>query len=214
MRKILLVFAISALSLPAFAQKSKKQNTKPADKEQALNPVPPTPAEDPNQRRAMEQANLMGPMHHYFMEWGGHWREELKIWSMTPGKNEPTPFLLDRTGMPRGEGRFLTCDFRGMVNGRMYEAYATYAYDNIKQKFIKTWCDNTGTGILVLEGDFDAKTNSIDFRGTTLDPLTKEKVNVRQLLTMKDPNNHVLEIFIVTKDGKEIKTMELVSKRA
>lgn len=214
MRKTLLVFAISALSLPAFAQKSKKQNTKPADKEQASNPVPPTPAEDPNQRRAMEQSNLLGPMHHYFMEWAGHWREEMKIWSMTPGKNESAPILLDRTGVPRAEGRFLACDFRGMVNGRMYEAYATYAYDNIKQKFIKTWYDNTGTGILVLEGDFDAKTNSIDFKGTTLDPLTKEKVNVRQVLTMKDPNNHVLEIFIVTKDGKEIKTMELVSKRA
>ncbi|HTN18034.1 MAG TPA: DUF1579 domain-containing protein [Chitinophagaceae bacterium] len=214
MRKILLVFAVTALSLPTFAQKSKKQNTKSADKEQALSPVSPTPGEDPNQRRATEQASLIGPMHHYFMEWAGHWREEMKIWPMTPGKSEPVVTILDRTGMPRGEGRFLSCDFRGMMNNRIYEAYATYGYDNVKQKFVKTWYDNTGTGILVLEGDFDAKTNTIDFKGTTMDPLTKEKVNIRQLLTMKDPNNHVLEIFIVTKDGKEIKTMEIVSKRA
>lgn len=214
MKKTLLVFALTALSLPTFAQKSKKQNTKAADKEQAISPAAPIQPEDAAQRRAQDMGSLLGPMHHYFMEWAGHWREEMKIWPMTTGKNEPTIMLLDRTGVPRGEGRFLACDFRGTMNGRMYEAYATYAFDNTKQKFIKTWYDNTGTGILVLEGELDAKTNTIDFRGTTLDPLTKQAVNIHQVLKMKDPNNHVLEIFIVTKEGKEIKTMELVSRRA
>ena len=68
--------------------------------------------------------------------------------------------------------------------------------------------------ILVLEGEFDAKANTIDFKGTAIDPQTRQPVNIRQLLTMKDPSTHLLEIFIVTKEGKEIKTMELVSKRA
>jgi hypothetical protein len=214
MRKIILVLAVTAISFPSFAQKSKKQNAKPAAKEQALTPVPPTPPQDPSQRMALEQESMMGPMHHYFMEWAGHWREEMKIWPMTPGRNEPTTIWLDRTGIPKAEGRFLSCEFRGTMNGRMYEAYANYGYDNAKKKFIKTWFDNTGTGILVLEGDFDAKTNTIDFRGSTLDPLTKEVVKIHQVLKMSNPDNHVLEIYIETKEGKEIKTMELISKRA
>jgi hypothetical protein len=36
-------------------------------------------------------------------------------------------------------------------------------YDNVKQKFVSSWGDNMGTGIILLEGDYDPATKTFTY---------------------------------------------------
>lgn len=208
MKKIFLFIAFAAISIPAFSQKAKKANKS--------QPTPPPPIavqkEDPGARMALDQQRMMGPLHHILIQSSGHWREEMKIWPSS-GLGEPMTSRLERDGMIKAEGRFLAYDTRGTISGAQYEGNCVLGYDNGKRKFVKTWFDNMGTGILVLEGDYDEKTQKVDFNGTTMDPLTREMVKVHQVWNISSPEKQVLEIYSQSKEGKKIKTMEIISSR-
>lgn len=210
MKKILLGMAMLALSLPTMAQKSKKKNGKTAEKAVAAAAL-----EDSQEERQKKAANIesrmMGPMHHMLVQWSGHWREEVKIF--TGDKNETTSTRWERDGNMMMGGKFLNMHVMGIMANEAYEANATIGYDNVKRKFVKTWYDNFGSSILVLEGDYDEKTKSITYEGSTLDPLTRVPVKIRQVQKNPDPTTQTLEVFTLDKEGKEIKTMEINSAR-
>jgi len=209
MRKIFLLAAFSITSLSSFAQKAKKQaNTKPA----AVVPGNEVTNEINAREIAMREQSRMSPEHRLMMENAGHWREEVKIWAI-PGQGDPSVYIVDRSSMVKAEGRFLVSEMRGMMNNQPYEAQSVLGYDNTKRMFVKTWFDNFGTSILVLEGSFDEKTKTIDFRGTALDPISRNPVKIHQVLKMSEPTTQTLEIFVENKEGREVKSMEIKSSR-
>lgn len=212
MKKILLLIAVLGLIMPASAQKTKKQN-KPKDKT-AVNPVE-TSKEDLEERKARVaqiESRMMGPMHQLLVQFSGHWREEMKIWAGP--KSEPSTTMVLRDSRLFGEGRFVTSTIVGQMGNLPYEAQSSLGYDNSKKVFVKTWMDNLGTSILVLEGTYDEKSATIDFNGYTTDPLTKQPVKIHQILKMIDSQNQLLEIYVEMKEGKEVKLMEVKSIRA
>lgn len=210
MKKIILFVALGAITAPALAQKSKK-SVKPKGSQ----PIEAAPAENPeeNRARAMQaESRMMGPMHHMLVQWSGHWREEIKLWA-TPNTKEPTTTPAIRDGRMAAEGRFLTSTTVGQIGTTPYEAQSVLGFDNAKKVFVKTWFDNLGTSILVLEGTFDEKNNFVDFVGYTTDPLTRKPVKVHQVMKIIDPNTQILEVFVELKEGKETKSMEIKSIR-
>jgi hypothetical protein len=38
-------------------------------------------------------------------------------------------------------------------------------YDNAKKKFVSTWIDNMGTGMMTAEGEWNPSKKSIEFKG-------------------------------------------------
>ena len=203
MKKTTLIIALCALALPSMAQKAKKKSNAAAKTAQVVAPETPP--------KLLEENNRLTPMHHYLEQWAGHWRDEMKVWV---GENpEPTIYRLEKEGRTSCEGKLLMRTISGRMNTGPYEAYETLNYDNLKHKFVKTWFDNLGTNILVLEGTLDEKTNTLVFEGTTIDPLTMQTIKVRQVLHIQDPENQLLEVFVQLKDEKPIKTMEVKSTR-
>jgi hypothetical protein len=213
MKKIVLSLSVLFLGLISTAQPNNKKKEK-GNKAKASDLISTTKTESPEERIvkiATMEGRRIGPMHHFLVQSAGHWREEVKIWA--ENAKEPSISRWEREGNIVLEGRFLNSMIMGMIGNERYEAQSTLGYDNSSKKFMKTWIDNFGTSILVLEGTLDEKTNSIDFVGTTLDPVTHRSIRVHQIQRNPDPQNQSLEIFVETKEGKEVKTMEINSMR-
>jgi hypothetical protein len=207
MKKILLISLAALLSNPLLAQKVKKNN-----KNKSVPVVVEEPnKEELNRRISISEQSRLTLNHQIFLEWVGHWQDEIKVWT-NPG-SEPSINMVEKENKIMAEGRFLVSTLFGSYNRAPYEAQSVMGYDNIKKVYVKTWFDNLGTSILVLEGVYNEKERLIDFRGETLDPHTKIPVKIHQILRFFDPANQLLEVYIAVKEGKEVKTMEVRSVR-
>ena len=66
--------------------------------------------------------------------------------------------MMDVTGkikMPGADGKLQDFEFKG---------HGMEGYDNAKKKFVGTWIDNMGTGIMMSEGDYDPSSKTFTYR--------------------------------------------------
>ena len=70
-----------------------------------------------------------------------------------------------------------------------------------------------GTGIMVMRGNYDEASKTIKMEGKVTDPMTKKTKKVREVITVIDPNTQKVEMYDMTPDGKEFKSMEIMLKR-
>ena len=156
--------------------------------------------------KAWQEYMTPGPMHELLGKGTGKWDAKIKSWmdpSQPPTETTGTSEIKSIMGGRYFEGHY-TGDFGGMpMNGMDITAY-----DNAKQKFLNTWIDNFGTGIMNMEGKYDEGTKTFTYTGTTVDPLSKKDVNVRQTIQFVDDDHHHMEMFMTDK-GQEFKTMEI-----
>lgn len=204
---------IAGVSLPVFAQKSKKQSKNNQPQTQAQ--TAPTPMKESNEsielKRVMHEYRMPGRMHHKMLEWGGNWREQTMVWA-TP-EAEPVKSEAICESRVVMEGRFIMSTHRGEMNKAQYEAQSVLGWDNAKKKFIKTWFDNMGTGILTMEGTWDEAKQTIEFIGYASNPFGEAPIKVRQVLKIINPTEMLLEVYM-DYNGKEYKSMEVKSTRA
>jgi hypothetical protein len=100
--------------------------------------------------------------------------------------------------MPGADGKMMEMDFLGM---------SMDGYDNAKKKFVSGWIDNMGTGIMTMDGTYDAATKTITYTGEfEMMPGIKEKA--RQAVKMADNDHMVMEYYQDRGQG-EAKTMEI-----
>lgn len=85
-------------------------------------------------------------------------------------------------------------------------------YDNAKKKFISTWADSMGTGIMMSEGTYDPATKTFTYTAEMqmLPGMTRK---VREVVKVIDKDHHTFE-FYEDRGGKEVKTMEIAYTRA
>lgn len=147
-----------------------------------------------------------GEVHKMLAKSVGDWKAEITHW----GKPGSTPDKA--TGIQKNEmilgGRYLQTKHSGDMMGMPFEGLGFTGYDNSTKKFTSTWIDNMGTGIMVLEGTWNAQTNSLELKGNATDPTTGKLVPVREVLRIIDDKTQVMEMYAVA-DGKEFKTMEI-----
>jgi hypothetical protein len=104
--------------------------------------------------------------------------------------------------------RYQQSIYKGDMMGMPFEGISILGYDNSKKVFVNSWIDNMGTGMMVMEGKWDATGKIITFTGTCVDPTTGKDMKVRQVLNIENEKNQYMEMFM-TENGKERKTMEL-----
>jgi len=68
-----------------------------------------------------------------------------------------------------------------------------------------------GTGVLNMEGTYDAATKTITLTGTEQDPMTGKEMKMRETLKMVDDHTQVTAMYDIT-GGNEIKMMEITLK--
>ena len=155
-----------------------------------------------------------GDMHKMMESWSGKWTGDVIMWH-APGAPGDTMKGTAVNKMSLG-GRYMISTHTGTMMGMPFEGHSTLAYDNAKKIFVNTWIDNAGTGIMYMEGPYDAASKTITLTGKCVDPAagTGKEMNVKQVLKEIDPTHHVMEMYGPGPDGKEFKMMEVHSHKS
>jgi hypothetical protein len=111
--------------------------------------------------------------------------------------------------------RFLQGTTKGEWMGQPFEGMATIGYDNMKKKYVSSWVDNSGTGIMMAEGTYDAATKTYTYTGEGPDIMSGKYLPVKSTEKMTDADTWVSEMWATdSKTGKMFKSMEIKSTRA
>jgi len=167
-------------------------------------------AEDQAAQKAWMEYMTPGPNHQMLAKGDGEWTYEMTAW-MKPGA-EPMKSTGSCVNKMVLGGRYQESKATGTFMDQPFEGYGTTGYDNAKKKFVSTWMDNMGTGVMYMEGNYDEASKTITFNGNMLDPMTGKDCPVKETVKWVDDNTQVMEMYS-TVDGKEFKSMELTFKR-
>lgn len=187
------------------AQQSKEG--KPAAAGQEAPPLPPGwTAED---MQACALAGTPGKMHEILAKDIGTWSGKNTMW-MAPGM-EPVASDCTATITPFMDGRFIKCEMAGDIPGMgPFNGFGICGYDNVSQKFVGTWIDNCGTGIMNGAGDLSVDGKVMTWKYTYNCPITKKPTVMRIVATTKDAYSKVEEFYGTDpKTGKEFKMMSI-----
>jgi hypothetical protein len=106
-------------------------------------------------------------------------------------------------------GRYLRQAYKGEMMGMPYEGVGYTGYDNVQKKYVSTWFDNMGTGIMLSTGSDSGRPGVVTFTGSWWDPMTGKETTVEQVLTHVDASHMTFEMFGNGPDGKKMKFMEI-----
>ena len=178
------------------------------------------PNQDEMMKQMMEMAKL-NDNHKLLASLDGTWNYKVRFWmtgdtSSKPEESKGTAVrksvlggrfcVMDVTGkmqMPGPDGKPKDFEFKGQ---------GTEGYDNAKQKFVGTWVDNMGTGIMMSEGTYDPATKTFTYTGQ-VEPLPGMKQQIREVVKLTDKDHMDFEWY-ENRGGQEMKTMEINYTRA
>ena len=217
-------FAGTLLTVSSFAQQpatSPGAASLPSDSPKLAATQSAAPAGQPSaadMQKMMQQMTELAKTnenHKMLAELNGTWSYTVKMWmgdpNAKPQESKGTAvrkstmdgryFVMDVTGkmqMPGADGKPKDVTFKGMgVEG----------YDNVKKKFVGSWIDNMGTGIMMSEGTYDPATKALTYTGEEeMVPGMKQKV--REVVKLVDKDHMALEWY-EDHGGQEAKTMEI-----
>lgn len=224
----------SALSISISAALAQNQSTAPST---APSPVLPpgtsvssgttattsatsnAPTAGPNDAEMMKQMIEMARLnenHKLLASMDGSWTYKVKFWMNGDPNSKPQESTGTAVRKSVMGGRFSMMDVTGKMqmpgaDGKMkdfeFKGQGTDGYDNAKKKFVGTWMDNMGTGIMMSEGDFDPATKTFNYTAEYLmAPGMKQQIREVVKLTDKD---HMIFEWYENHGGQEVKTMEI-----
>ncbi|MBS1654401.1 MAG: DUF1579 domain-containing protein [Bacteroidetes bacterium] len=165
-----------------------------------------------SQEDAQKWMDYMTPasMQQMMAKWDGDWNEEIKMWQ-TPGAPEQTMQATCTNKMILG-GRYQEAKHEGNFMGMPFEGIGITGWDNARKIFVSSWIDNFGTGMMYMEGSWDADKKAMILKGKMTDPITGKQVDVRQVMTIIDDDTQLMEQYSMFQ-GKEFKSMEIKLSR-
>jgi len=176
--------------------------------------------DDSQMMAAMMQLAQPGDNHKILATGVGSWTYKVKWWmspDAPPMESTGTTsckavmggryFISEHTGkmsMPGADGKPAEMEFKGM---------GTEGYDNAKKKFVASWIDNMGTGIMLMEGTYDPATKCLTYIGDET-PMPGMTMKVRQAVKIIDNDHRVIEFFEDRGGASQTKTMEITYTRS
>jgi hypothetical protein len=164
-------------------------------------------------KQMMDMAKL-NENHKLLASTAGTWSYTVKMWMDPNGKPTESTGTATRTAIM--DGRYVRGEYHGKfkmpgADGKMKDmdfiGMSMDGYDNVKKKFVSGWVDNMGTGIMRMDGTYDAATKTFTYTGEyEMMPGMTEKV--RQLIKMPDATHMTMEYYEDRGQG-EAKTMEI-----
>jgi hypothetical protein len=205
-----IVAVLTAITLPVLGQnkEAKEGGAKGGDKK---------PSDSEMMAMMMEMAKP-GENHKHLQELVGTWSYTVKWWmspeappNVSSGTMVARPVMdgryvisenIGKMHMPGQDGKPMDMEFKGM---------SVEGYDNAKKKFVASWIDNMGTGIMMSEGAYDAATRTLTYLAE-YEPFPGMKTKMRQVIKTADKDHRSMEFF-EDQGGKEAKTMEISYER-
>jgi hypothetical protein len=184
------------LAVPAMAQDKPKEGA---------------PAMGGPEMEAMMKAMTPGEPHKHLAKMAGDWTFTNKMW-MDPGQPP-----MESSGTMHGEtilgGRYVQTVWKGDMMGMPFEGHGTDGYDNVAQKYVSSWIDNMGTGIMYSTGTCDAASQKCESKGTMMDPMTGKESYMRSVISWTGSDSFVTQMYGPDPSGKEFQWMEISVKR-
>ena len=179
------------------------------------------PTGQPNGAEMMKQMMEMSKLnqnHKLLKDLAGTWSYNVTMW-MAPNA-PPTKSSGTAVTKPIMEGRFFVTDVSGHLkmpgpDGKpkdfTFKGMGVDGYDNVKKKFVGSWGDNMGTGIMLSEGDYDPATKTFTYT-SEYEAIPGMKTKIRETVKIADKDHHTFEWY-EDRGGQEAKTMEIAYTR-
>ena len=200
---------LAATAALAHAQAKTKPDAA-AEKPKAATAAPPA-MDAKAMQEMMEKAAALGPQHERLKKLVGEWNCTVK--TMMDPSQPPTETKSTAVVTSLMDGRYFQEQDTGEMMGKPFQGMSVTGYDNIMKKYVSTWIDNAGTGIMTSEGVEDGTGNVITWTGWSSDPMTGKKTKYRMVTRILDDNKHVFEMYSAGPNGKEAKMMEITYDR-
>ena len=165
----------------------------------------------PDQKAMMEKmtkAATPGAPHAMLAKMAGEWTATVKFqmdpsqpWQEATGTSVVTVLM---------DGRYIQESNTSVMMGMPFSGMGVTGYDNVLGKYVSTWIDNMGTGIMTSTGTADAAGKVITWSGVMSDPITGKATKARMVTTVMDDNHHTFEMYSTPPGAKkEMKTMSI-----
>ena len=160
----------------------------------------------------MAKAAAPGPQHEMLKKMAGEWNATVK-YQMDPSQPAQEEHSTS-TITSLMDGRYSQEVTSGQMMGQPFSGMGITGYDNVIGKYVSTWIDNMGTGILTSQGTPDASGKVITWIGTMSDPVTGKITKERMVTTFADDDHHTFEMYGTPPGAKkEMKMMTIEYSR-
>lgn len=202
---------LSAAILMAACNSEKKKDTEKKDDTSSTTgekkSEPMTMPDSATMMKNWQEYMTPGDMHKMLAKFDGQWNGDVTMW-MYPGAAEQKSKSTAENKMIMN-GLYQESNHSGDMMGMPFMGKSIVGYDNHLKEFISTWIDNMGSGIMVMKGPWDDATKTITMKGKMIDAGTKAETDVKETFKIIDDNTQEMEMFVMTPDGKEFKTMNI-----
>jgi hypothetical protein len=188
------MLAALAAAMPAAAQEGQQ--------------MPQMSAEEKAMMEAMEKAAKPGKQHQWLVSLAGTWDFTTRFYTDPAAPPAESKGWAERSVMLGG--RVVAEAVHGDFMGNPFEGYGITGYDNVTGKYWGTWSDNMSTGLMTSTGSCDEQ-GTCTFTGSYADPMSGQMKTTKMVSKHTGDSEH--HEFWETRDGKDVKTMELDYKR-
>jgi hypothetical protein len=168
--------------------------------------------QDKKMMEQMMKYGTPGKEHELLKKYVGEWDVDIATYQ-DPAKPEMSKGTMKN--MLILDGRYLKCDFEGMMGGMAAKGLEIIGYDLFKKEYTTFWIDSWSTAFTLTHGTLDTAGKVLTETGEFPDAMTDGKTlqKVKNVTTFMDDGSYKFEMYMVMPDGKEMKGMELVCKR-
>ena len=158
---------------------------------------------------AMMAAVQPNEHHEFLATFVGDWDYHSTMW-MAPGA---PPIEMDGTTaytMGLG-GRYLMGIHEGDMGGMPFEGRGTFGYDNAAGKYLASWIDNMGTGIMLFEGQVED--GKLILEADYASPMTGTTDRHKMIQWIDAEGAGVMEYYVTVPDAEEMLSMRITYTR-
>jgi len=141
--------------------------------------------------------------HRSLARFAGKWRADVSLWMDPSG--EPTRSSGVMTSMMVLGDRFLQQDYQD--DAGMFAGKGFWGYNTVSQRFEGFWIDAMGTFFQIEYGRHDPGKDEYHMSGELLNPMTKQPMKKRSVITVNSPGEHQIEMFFSGPDMPESRAM-------
>jgi hypothetical protein len=193
----------------------KKSARPPAKAKTKTKSKPKAATRAPKKRapKAMSEAEMMAQWqaaatpsagHARLMSMVGTWRATTTF-TMTPGA---PPQVHPGSSVHRLVlgGRYLEQVYKGTAMGMPFEGIGYTGYDNVQQRYVGSWMDTFGTGMMTSVGVGRPTDDRIDFSCEAVEPSGQKRI-FEAIIRIRDHAHHSYEMWTKDPNGKKYRTM-------
>jgi hypothetical protein len=163
-------------------------------------------------KKAMQKAAMPVQEHAALKDYAGTWNTTAKFWMDPSAKPEVSKGTSTIT-LEHGD-KFLKESYKGMWNGAPFTGTGFTGFDTVSKEYTSIWMDSASPVISNSTGQFMPGTKTLVLSGSNTCPMSGAKLATKMVNRVVNKNKHVLENYVITPDGKEVKNMEITYDRA